>query len=242
MALPLYLAMTAFEISAAPVLPERFAYMACHFSPYTPGLSNIPQSMPENSMLILNDSTPVGEHDPALIAAQLKLLVEQQGCSRVLLDLQRPPEQAAMEIAACVVSSLSCPVGVSEGYAKALSCPVFLSSPPMVRALKEHLLPWEGREIWLEAAMDTQIITVDESGSYDDQGCVCTPSALPHQESRLHCHYRIEPYADRVQFTLQRTPEDLNALLEEAERLGVVCSVGLYQELAPVLSQLSDLS
>ena len=45
MGLPLYLAMTAAELSAAEALPRKMAYMACHFSLYGTGLSNIPEQL-----------------------------------------------------------------------------------------------------------------------------------------------------------------------------------------------------
>ena len=40
MVLPLYLALTAAEISRISSPPALCAYMACHFSPYTEGISN----------------------------------------------------------------------------------------------------------------------------------------------------------------------------------------------------------
>ena len=134
MPLPLYLALTAPELSATEELPKHLAYMACHFSPYGSGLSNFPQNLPEGSMLILNDSTPTGGHDPQLIGKQLAEGSQQLGCSHILLDLQRPVDELTYRIADAIVSAVSCPVAVSEGYAPQLNCPVFLSAPPLVRA------------------------------------------------------------------------------------------------------------
>ena len=90
MILPCYLAMTAAEFASAPVLPEKLAWMACHFSCYSTGISNLPLTLPKGSMLILNDRTPVSGHDPLRIAQQLQQVVEELEIERVLLDLQRP--------------------------------------------------------------------------------------------------------------------------------------------------------
>lgn len=235
MALPLYLAMTAAEISCAQALPARCAYMACHFSPYGTGLSNFPQTLPKDSILIVNDRTPVQGHDPELIAAQLTQLVEEWEAAGILLDLQRPGIPQTAQIANAILSALPCPVGISECYARDLSCPVFLSPPPPDRLLSEYIAPWQGRELWLEAALDAQIITVTPKGSRVTQNFSPIHTDYPHEDMRLHIHYKIEPSPDQIRFTLHRTPEDLTALLQEAEALGVTHAVGLFQELGGVV-------
>ena len=53
-----------------------------------------------------------------------------------------------------------------------------------------------------------------------------------HREENLHCRYTLQLSEDSARFTLRRTREDLDALLEEAEKYGVTTSVGLWQELA----------
>ena len=231
MVLPLYLAMTGPELSAASVFPAHLAYMACHFSPYSTGLSNFPQALPEGSMLILNDSNPPRGHDPELIGKQLAESAEMLQCSCVLLDLQRPVNDLTFQIAEAAVSAVSCPVAVSEGYAAQLKCPIFLSACPPDITLKEHLKNWQDREIWLEAAPSATRITVDKAGSRLAPDSPCDPAFLPHRSEPLHCHYKIEVTPEQVCFTLQRTAEDLKELLTEGENLGVVGAVGLYQEL-----------
>ena len=42
MAIRQYLAMTAAEMTQAGSLPRHAAWMACHFSPYSTGLTNLP--------------------------------------------------------------------------------------------------------------------------------------------------------------------------------------------------------
>ena len=50
-------------------------------------------------------------------------------------------------------------------------------------------------------------------------------------DERIHCHYDVEVLSDRAVFTICRYKEDLAALVEEAENLGVLGCVGLYHEL-----------
>lgn len=231
MALPLYLAMTAAEFQNCSHLPEYAAWMACHYSPYGLGLSNCPKKLLENAMVILNDRTPAQGHDPEAIRRQLRELRDVLHYKYLLLDFQRPnsPENAA--VAQALVTGLECPVGVSELYAQEGNCPVFLPPVPPHVPLGEYLSPWQGREIWLEAGLLGETITVTDKGS--------TISPLPSadglettlEDPQLHCHYCIQTYDDRIDFTLWRTKGDLSGLLQQAEALGVTLAVGLWQEL-----------
>ena len=231
MGLPLYLAMTASEILHAQQLPEHCAYMACHFSPYGTGLSNFPEQLPESSMLILNDRTPAQGHDPQLIADQMGQLAEQFHVSAVLLDLQRPDNQETSAIVQTILNTLSCPVGVSEHYAKEHVCPVFLSPPPLHCLLSDHIAPWQNREIWLEAALEGETITVTESGS-SYSPLPPAQDLLPcHIDTRLHCRYRMTVSESHTRFSILRTWDDLHQLLREAQNLFVTRAIGLYQEL-----------
>ena len=229
MAIPPFLAMTAAEIHENPILPENLCWMACHFSPYGLGLSNRPERLPTGSVLMLNDITPIHGHDPKMIAAQLAEWVETFRCKAVLLDFQRPGCGETAALASALVEELPCPVAVSEGYAAGLDCPVFLPPLPHHIPLADWLAPWKGREIWLELALDGEEIRLTDAGS------VITP--LPHvcgygghTDEILHCHYRVELSDTDARFMLWRTREDIQALLEEAEGLGVTVAVGLYQE------------
>ena len=89
MAITRYLAMTAAEMRNISQFPEKIAWMACHFSPYSTGISNLPQTLPAGSLLILNDIIPFHGHDPQRIAHQLTDCLEQHNCAGVLLDFQR---------------------------------------------------------------------------------------------------------------------------------------------------------
>jgi len=230
MALPLYLAMTAAEMQENTALPSIFAYMACHFSPYGTGLCNLPAWLPEGSMLILNDRTPICGHDPDLICDQLIGLTEAWHCSRLLLDFQRPDCEETAMLTGKIVAALPCPVGLSAAYAENFSCAVFLPPVPLDIPLQRYLAPWQGREIWLEAALDGLQLTLTAQGCKSD-GIPYPALSGGFSDMRLHCHYQIRTDADRSEFMLYRNREDLDALLDEAEQLGVAASIGLWQEL-----------
>ena len=228
MVLPLYLAMTAAEIRANTDFPPNIGYMACHFSPYGTGLSNCPAHLPEGSMLILNDRTPIHGHDHGLIADQLTELVEKLKCDSVLLDFQRVDVPELSLLAQKLSAALPCPVGVSDLYAADSDCSIFL--PPVMpdTLLSEHLVPWQGRDIWLDISTEGLEITLTEKGA----STVSLPSQVfpaCHGDSALHCHYRID-VGENIRFTLFRTEQDVKDLLAEAKHLGISRAVGLYQE------------
>lgn len=225
-----YLAMTASEIAAVQTLPVKIAWMACHFSPYGTGLSNLPASLPANSLLILNDRIPICGHDHQRIAQQLQQAAEVLKCFGILLDFQQPQHPELAQLAAVLVSSLPCPVAVSEGYAQTMDCPIFLSPCPHHTHLSEYLAPWQGRDLWMDLAVDAEEITLTK------EGATFLPlflSELPehsYQDEHLHCHYATQTGDDFARFSLWRTQEDLECLALEAETLGVKTFVGLYQE------------
>lgn len=237
MAFVLYLAMTAAEFHTESPLPCPTAWMACHFSPYGTALSNLPSELPKGSLLILNDRTPVFGHSPERIAQQLAETAEQFECSGILLDFQRPGEDQAHAIAAAI-ASLPYPVAITPQYADGLECAVFLPPPPMTTPLKTYLAPWQGREIWLEAALEQQSVRVDRAGSkvhpWDGDSLPC-----PHTDEVLHCTYRIEVHSDHIDFFLRRNEAQLQALLNEGAQLGISRFVGLYQQLGASFAQLT---
>lgn len=231
MVLPLNLAMTLSEIAATQSLPAGFAWMSCHFCPDTEGITNIPEKLPECSMLILTDRESCNGHNPDLVAQQLLEAVQQLHCESVLLDFQRPWDAEANAIVKAIVDALPYPTAVTETFAGDLSCPVFLSPCPLHVSLATRLRFWEGREIWLEAALCQESITVTTDGA------TFTPIFPTQQltgglyDKKLHCRYHTSIAADRITFTLFDTHETLAAKLELAHSLGVTRAVGLYQEL-----------
>ena len=231
MALPLYLAMTASEMSSIDTIPADFAYMACHFSPYSQGLSNVPDSLPKGAILILNDNFPCQGHSPSLVAHQIKEAVTQFQCESLLLDFQRPPAPESEQIVQSIASQLPCSAALPPAYAQNWDGPVFLPPCPLHVPLEEYLEPWKGREIWLEAALCQETITIIKDGP------VFTPQFPPEGleggffDEGLCCQYSTHTSLEEISFTLFDTRESLLRKLEKAHRLGVTRAVGLYQEL-----------
>lgn len=226
-----YLAMTAEEFAATTVPPAHMAWMACHFSPYGRGLCNLPRQLPEGSVLILNDRISWNAHDAALITRQLSDAAIRQKASAVLLDFENADVAGIDSLIRKLKEALPCPLVVSKIYAPKEDIAVFLPPCPIHVPLQKYLLPWEGRPIWLEAAVQTEVITVTEkgskscvSGAYDMEEC-------PHEDHSLHCCYRIEAKDNAAHFILRRDRSHIDALQEEASALGVAAIVGLHQEL-----------
>jgi hypothetical protein len=230
MAIPMFLAVTGAEWQYNQALSEQIAWMACHFSPYGAGLSNRPRFLPPGSMLIVNDRTPVCSHDPDLIAMQVSEMVSELACSAVLLDFQRPDELETAAITEAILQICPCPAAVTHYYAQNTDCAVFLPPVPPNVPLVEYLTPWQGREIWLEAALDGIEITITADGTHIAPLLTSEPESAVHLDKELHCHYNIIAEPCRICFRLYRTPEDIRDLLTSAEELGVKRAVGLYQE------------
>lgn len=229
MPIPCYLALTAAEFTNTDSLPEKIAWMACHFSCYGTGLSNLPERLPEGSMIVLNDRMPPDRHDPERITAQLLELVEDVKPDALLLDFQRSGIALNRQLALHLSQALPCPVGVTAEYAKDSGCAVFLEPPPLHMALADHIAPWVDQDIWLEIAPQTFTYTVTEAGcTIAEQENAPLPEPV-FTENALFCRYHTELKEDAAIFTLQRTQEDLNALLAGA--CGFTRAVGLYQQL-----------
>lgn len=221
-----FLAVTAKELET--IRPQRTAYMACHFSPGGSGLSNMPQSLPKGSILLLDDSMPVQGHDPNAVAAQLNELVDRFSLQAVLLDFQRPPTQELQEMVSAILENCRCKAAVTPAYAKE-GFAVFLPPPPPNKALAAYLKPWKKYGVFLELAAEDLEITVTKDSSRFSY--VPSASTLPLADDRLHCHYGVTVFPGKAVFTLSRSREDLAALARQAEELGVIATVGLYQEL-----------
>ena len=231
MAIPLILAMTGSEISLCDAIPPQIAWMACHFSSYGTGLSNLPLHIPPGSMVIVNDRTPVCGHDPEQILFQLCELVKNDLCSSILLDFQRPDEAETKVITQAIVENPPCPVGVADSYAADHSCPVFLPPVPPHIPLEVYLSPWGDREIWLEVALSTALFTVTKDGCAITPPGDSDPFATVHRDHNLLCHYCIDAKDEEIRFHLHRTQEDLSDLLVAAEKFNVTRAIGLFQEI-----------
>lgn len=235
MVLPLYLAMNASEMSASSPT-EHCAWMACHFSSCGSGISNLPDRLPPGSMLILNDRIPCQGHSPDLIAAQVDEVINRFSCESLLLDFQRPENPETEAVIRALLEKLTCPVAISECYAAALPCPVFLAPNPPHMPMDSYLAPWKGREIWLEAALCQENVSVTEKGTEFSLQYPTDGLDGGFFDESLCCHYHTRIQPDQIQFSLFDTPESLEKKLNLAHSLGVSRAVGLYQELGPFLT------
>lgn len=228
MKIPCYLSMTATEFTQCSEFPKYAAWMACHFSPYGTGLTNIPSHLPKGTLLILNDRTPVHGHEPKQIRQSLEDTVTALGCCAVLLDLQRA-DCGETDAIVKEILTLPFPVCVSEIYAKELDCPIFLPPTPLTLTPAEYLSPWKGRDIWLDITTECSVFTVAENGSHSSL-CKSTGD-FPFHDAQRYCHYRTELKNNTAHFYLHRTKEDLADLLNISADFGVTKAVGLWQEL-----------
>ena len=207
-----YLAMTAAEFISCTDRPPRIAWMACHFSAYGRGLSNVPKELPTGSMLILNDRIEPQGIDPELVVQQLKQAVETLACSGVLLDFQRPGNELTRTVTDAVCKALDCPVAVSSAYGVKHDCAVFLPPPDLTDDVEAYFRPWQGRDIWLEIYDQWQTVAILGDAV---QRCTDPPAAippLPHYDAALHCRYAVEVLEDRAIFTLHRGMDEWLAL------------------------------
>ncbi len=225
MAHPFYLAMTAAEFSGCAEMPERIAWMACHFSPYGQGLSNCPQSLPEGSLLIVNDRIPPQGHSPDAIALQLARQMETLQPDGLLLDFQQPWNEETQLITKKILQELSCSIAVSHIYAKDQDCAVFLPPPPIRTSPEEYFAPWDSREIWLEIYDQWETAVVTASSCTIATELPPQIPALPHFDEALRCRYAISPAEDHVTIFLHRSARELLSLPHP-----IVNYVGLYQE------------
>ncbi len=231
MFLPIYLAMTGQEITQFGRFSSTLCYFACHFSSTSPGLSGLPPTLPANTILCIDDSTPIEKHDPALITTQLRDLLKKQHPIGLLLDFQRPNNPHTPSMIEAILKCSSCPVAVSHIYATEFNCPVFLPPVPLRTDLSAHLRPWSGREIWLELAPDNEIVTIST-----DRVSIQPVQSIPFDDTYIRdipllCHYSIEIKQDCIAFSIGRTAEDLVELQKEAQKLGVSKFIGLWQQL-----------
>ncbi|MBE6925790.1 MAG: hypothetical protein E7461_02995 [Ruminococcaceae bacterium] len=231
MSLRLYLAMTDAEIRSAASLPRHLAFMACHFSPYGAGLTNIPQRLPPESILIVNDRVPVLHHDPALIFRQLKSAVERLKVFGVLLDFQIGNIPLTSQIVKTLVDGLPCPVAVSPAYGAALSCPLF-SAPALHQRFCDLVPLKKGRSLWLDTYEETANYKVTATGCHIDEGIY--PADTRFFDEELQCSYGLSIEKDCAGFTLSRKAEEIPKYLRAAEQAGITVAVGLYQQLSHI--------
>ncbi len=224
MGIPLYLAMSASEMGAD---AAQKAWLSCHFSPWSEGLSNLPTELPPGSLLILDDSSPIQGHDENRVFQELRETVALFGCAGLVLDFERAATEGAAQMAQRL-HALPCPVYGPPQLQ--IEGPVFVPPVPILVPVEEYLQPWAGREILLDCCPAGIQITVTEKGSQTAPLPAGDISDFPHHDGELCCHYGIETADDKAIFRLRRTNSDIEELLTRAEKAGVKAAIGLWQE------------
>ncbi|MBE6947238.1 MAG: hypothetical protein E7454_03170 [Ruminococcaceae bacterium] len=224
-----YHAMTAAEFSGSANLPSHIGWLSCHFSSSGFGLSNLPPLLPPNSLLIIDDSVPMDNHQAEEILSQLLDIEKKFEISGILLDFQRNCDKKTKQLSCFLQKNLPCPVIAPPAYSSA-GKPVFLPPAPLHQPLEAYLAPYRNREIWLDMARLSEKITVTPNGSQYELSPTCPGALPPHYDSKLHCHYHIQVEDDTVTFLLERDQSSIDSWLQDAQRLGIRAVVGLYQE------------
>lgn len=227
MLLPLYLAMMDREMRDSPLLPPHTARMGCTFAPEGPGLLDLPETIPQNGMLIVDDRDPVRGHDPDLVAAALAEAVDKLGIRCILLDFERPAAAASKAMAASLAKSLPCPVGMPPDYGAPLDCPLFLPPCPLYMPMAEYLRPWKNREIWIEARMLRQTITITPQGTVYDSPSPADNLTGGYYDDVLCCQCITEITDNQVVFTLYDTPETIQKKWNHPR---MTHAIGLFQD------------
>ena len=234
MSLRFYLAMTDAEIRRATSLPRHLAFMACHFSPYGSGLTNIPQRLPPGSLLIVNDRVPVLNHDPELILSQLKSAVQRLKAFGILLDFQIPGNTQTERIVQTLVDGLPCPVAVSAAYGEDLTCPIF-SSPLIHQRLCDSPYIKKGRPLWLDTYQETAFYKVTPAGCSVIKDAIISGDTF--FDEILQCRYSFSIEKDSVVFSLSRQTAEISGYLKAAEMAGIPIAVGLYQQFSALIPE-----
>lgn len=231
MIFPVYLAITAQEFTHFRELSSTLCYMACHFSLSGEDLSNLPISLPANTIVCIDDSTPIANHNVEVVTRQINALVETHHPCGILLDFQRPDNPRALDMIKSIISCVNCPVAVSHIYASKFQCPVFLPPLPYRLTIEEYLKPWVNREIWLELGTDMEMAIITED-AFSIEHIYDTPENHYFlDDPSLLCHYCINVKQDHIALYFQRTKTDLEQIQRAAKKLGVSKFIGLWQQL-----------
>lgn len=220
MAIPVYLAMTSAEIQNTHKIPQNVAYWYPLDFPAQPN---------RDSLLVFTDEEAFRPSKVGIIADNLVASAKSLQCRGILLDFQHENRH---ENAALVteLEARKYPFAVTALYAENRNCVIFLPPVPLTATLADYIGPWQGREVWLELAMDGLQITVTAQGSQEYYLSHAPSLNNAHIDQNFHCHYSIESAEDRAVFTLWRTKQDIEAMLNEASALPVRLAVGLWQE------------
>ena len=226
MGIPQYLAMTAAESALHPTVSGPVAWLGCSFD--EKGLAGLPEALPPDAILILDDRIPMTNQGNAEIAAVLEDTLSHLACRGLLLDFQRPEVRAQRALAAYLYSRLSIPMAAPPDYAPK-GCPIFLPPIPPDTTVETALAPWAGQEIWLDTTLAEQTLHLTAAGCIASENVKAEPTEGFYDEA-LCCLYRIQRTDDGFLFRLFRDRRCTQALLERAAKMGVTLAMGLWQE------------
>jgi len=227
MSIPVFLAMTAWEMAKENPPLSSCGWMACHYLPGG-GLTDFPQALPPGSVILVDDSVLPHKQSTSQILSELTCCIHRFSPRAIVLDFQKNDLPENRELAK-ETQSLPCPVIVSEKYGKDINCPILLPPIPPHCPPKDYLNPYAGREIWLEISLESQALTLTKDGCREES-CRKHDTPLPFYDAQLFTHYGIACDDDAAVFILRREWSDLQKLLEEAKQYGVNAALGLYQE------------
>lgn len=201
---------------------------------YLAGFGMEIHSLSHPALLMLDWAAPVPQgvlpvitdHRPLTEEGVDRLCLLAAGWDQAVLDFEGPPTDLSTRL----LRLLPCPAAAPPGYGDG---PVFLPPAPLHVPLEDYLSPWQGREVWLEAALQKQTVTVTAAGTSISS---TDPSDLEEGFDcrELRCRFTQETREDRVVFTLFDTRESLKDKLGRAEELGVHAALGLYRELGHI--------
>lgn len=224
-----YPAMTPEEIAQTQILPEHYAWMAAHFDAKGDGLTDLPEKLSEDAILILNDEIPYAGHSSEKICQTIMDCLNRWKLHGILLDFERPVSAQLRETVKNLVASLPCPVACGQK----LDIPELALLIPMPELLEQPEVCFRNQKgAWLEVRKQAAIYRVDQDGCSIVQAAEQTtnaPEAL--FDSALCAHYQTASKADSVEFILWRDREDRKKIMEIAKATGIKIMVGLYQEL-----------
>ena len=239
MSIPLYLAMTAADFSSCSRLPPHVAWMACHFSASGTGLSNQPNSLPPESLLILDDQIPWNGHSLEQECRETAALLQKTGAEGILLDFERPPTEETLAMAILLTrhcTAVGTAIGMPELYAQLPEAAIFLPPLPCYQTPAQALSHYGGRELWLEASGNGCRLEVGAQGtqiipeSPDLLQVESTQHAL-FQDPGLLCQYFTEKTEEGIRINLFDIPGSLQEKLDACEEFGATRAVAPWQQM-----------
>lgn len=234
MSIPFFLAISAREFPLFSELPPNIAWMSAHFSSSGSGLSNLPQNLPEGSLLILDDQTPWEGHSTEMVCREVVESLLKSKASGLLLDFERPvtPETALLTTALSqCCREIGVMLGAPESYAAEEDTAIFIS--PLPCQTPPELLYQKNRKLWLDVSAGAYLLHIaalGATGQAADQRSFPDGSYPEFIDPVLHCSYRSRPNAGGIDILLSHSRESIDTLLTALDEQVVQLAIGLYRE------------